>query len=293
MSLSAWCGTTARLIVADALPHSPSDSDSFLLFDHIVADPRVHLEALDAREAWPPLLRPGVLAGDETYTAWEARLLADFLGPACDGAAGLPAMLASALCWTDALRSWRPADGSLEVLVRRPWRHPDPRRLLRHGASVAALRSRVLQPLLAGVPSEWRPDAWPAGLTDASMGGQPIGRGQADASLGRYLATRLAASWVAYQGTGLRSVATSLVHAYVLASLALEDTGNGQQPVTLGRLTSSIRAADWLLLHLLDRDVWARACSAHDGDPDASSLLELVAGATRLLDHCHWAPDEG
>jgi hypothetical protein len=199
-------------------------------------------------------------------------------------------MLASALCWTDVLRAWRAADGSLDVLIRRPWRHPDPNRLLRNWASVEALRAGVLMPLLAGVPAEWRPNAWPKGLTDASMGGEPVSRSKADAALGRYLATRLVGSWVAYQGAGLRSVATSLVHAYALTSLALHATAETHaQPVTFGRLASAIRAADWLLLHLLDRDVWARACSAYETDADAARLLVLVAGATRLLDACDWA----
>ena len=227
MSLSAWCGTAAQMIVTDlSLARTAlTTADDFLSFDHIDADPRVHLEALDAREAWPPLLRPGVLAGHGAYAAWEARMLMDFLGPACAGRAPLPAMLASALCWTDALRGWRQSDGSLDVLVRRPWRHPDPDRVLRFSAAPDALRSRVLLPLLAGVPAEWRPTAWPAGLTDASLDGEPVSRSQADAAIGRYLATRLVGSWVAYQGTGLRSVMASLVSAYVLTSLALHATG--------------------------------------------------------------------
>ncbi|AMY09781.1 hypothetical protein LuPra_03006 [Luteitalea pratensis] len=280
------------MIVQDSPPGQNDGPDVFLSFDHICADRRVHLEALDAREAWPPLLRPGVLAGHGAYTAWEARGLTDFLGPACAGMASLSTMLASALCWTDVLRIWRQSEGSLDVLVSRPWRHPDPNRALRISAAPDALRSRVLLPLLSGVPGEWRPSAWPAGLTDASMAGESISRRQADAALGRYLATRLVGSWVAYQGTGLRSVAASLVYAYVLTALALQATAvDGSSTVTLGRLTSAIRAADWIVLHLLDRDVWARACSAHEVDEDASRLLQLVAGAARVLDGCDWRPE--
>ena len=292
-SLSAWCGTAARTI-AGFQPLDPADHiSSFLSFDHIKADQRVHLEALDAREAWPPMLRPDVLAGHGGYAAWETRLLAEFLGPACDGQAPLPDMLASALCWTDGIRSWRRADGSLEVLAGRRWRHTDPKRVLRASATSDALLARVLRPLLASVPAKWRPHAWPEGLTDGATGGAPISRQHADAALGRYLATRLFGSWVAYQGTGLRSVAASLVHAYVLASLALYTTQEAASVVTFDRLTSAIRASDWLLLHLLDRDVWARACSQYESDADAAPLLELVAGATRLLDSCTWLTPEG
>ena len=291
MSLSAWCGTAAAMIVKGAAAQGTSSSDDFLSFDHIQADPRVHVEGLDAHDAWPPLLRPGVLAGLGAYGRWEARLLADFLGPVCAGEAPLPSMLASALCWTDVLRSWRQSDGALDVLAGRAWRHPDANRLLRPEAlRTSSVQARVLTPLLARVPAAWRPPAWPAGLTDVDTAGEPVTRTQAEAALARYLATRLAGSWVAYQGKGLRSVAASLVYAFALAALAMDAFCDGiRQTPTLGRLTSAIRASDWLLLHLLDRDVLAHASSAHEAEPDAGPLLKVVAGATHLLDGLAWA----
>jgi hypothetical protein len=137
------------------------------------------------------------------------------------------------------------------------------------------------------VPPDWQVPAWPGGLQDESVGGPSVRRAAADAALARYLGTRLHASWVAYQGEGLRAVLASLVSAYGLATLALR--GNGEGVVTLGRLTSSIRAADWLLLHLLDREPWAAWCSQWEADADSRVLLGLVADATRLLDQLTWA----
>jgi len=109
----------------------------------------------------------------------------------------------------------------------------------------------------------------------------------AEAALARYLGTRLHGSWVAYQGAGLRAVLASLVSAYGLAALALRENGDGV--ITLGRLTSAIRAADWLLLHLLDRDQWAAWCSQWEPEADSRALLGLVADAAQVLDALTWA----
>ena len=132
-----------------------------------------------------------------------------------------------------------------------------------------------------------RPADWPDGLTDASVAGDAVTRLDAEAALARYLAVRLTASWVTYQGNGLRSVLASLVSSLGLVSLALMNSGDG--PVTVGRLTSAIRAADWLQLHLLDRDAWASWCSEAEDTPDPARLLSVVAAAGQVLGHCSWA----
>jgi hypothetical protein len=272
----------------DVIVNDGSKTAHFLSFDHIAMDPRVHLESLDARDAWPPLLKPGVLAGHEVYGRWEARSMEEFLAPATTHdplAFGLTRLL----CWSDTLRAWRPSEGSLEVLARRPWRLAEPQRLLKHAADGAMLR-RLVETLMGRVPPQWRPLAWPRDLTDASADGPAVTRAAADAALARYLAARLMASWIAYQGRGLRSTAASLVSAYVLAAVALQSTGTGDgtHTVTVGRLTSAIRASDWLLLHLLDREVWAAWCAEWESAPDVRPLLMLVAGATRVLDGLDW-----
>lgn len=289
-SLSVWCGTAARMVAAGAGPvglRHKADT-CFLSIDHIQVDPRVHVDALDASEAWPPLLRPGVLAGHGAYDQWENRLLQEFLAPVLRGAFPLASALGSALCWTDVLRAWRPSDGALEVLVARPWRHPDLARLLAQPASTSHLASTVRDALMAQVPEAWQPAAWPAGLTDPSTDATPVTAAEAEQALVRYLGTRLFGSWVAYQGDGLRSVAASLVSAYALVALAL--TASTASPITFGHLTDSMRAADWLLLHLLDRPQWAAWCRAWENAPDARPLIALVAAADRLIRDLPWSP---
>ncbi len=290
LSLSAWCGTATEMIVSPSSPSPVGGDTCFMSFDYIHADARVHLESLDARDAWPPLLKPGVLAGHAVYSQWETLTIERLLTPVEQANAALVSALASLLCWTDTLRAWKSADGALEVLARRSFAPPDPRRLLRTPADRAGLE-QVRASLLSRVPPEWRPHAWPAGLTDATDGGAAVSRAEADAILARYLATRLIGSWVTYQGQGLRSVSASLVSAYVLIALALSTpsgAGTGS-PVTIGRMTSAIRASDWLLLHLLDRTEWADWCAGYEMAGDARPLLALVGGAARELDALTWS----
>ncbi len=292
LSLSAWCPTAARLIVT-AEPTDPvtaelavrSAPETFLSFTHIHADRRVHVEALDACQAWPPLLRPGVLAGLVGYDTWEQRVMSDWLAPAARGETTTGMALGGVIRWTEWIRGWRAADGDLTVRIAKRWtpgpvRSDGPNR----GPAATTLDSLLID-LMGRVPSHWRPAQWPDGLTDASVGRHAIGRVEANAAIARYLAVRLTGSWLAYQGQGLRSVLASLVSSYALTCLALARTGDA--PVTIGRLTSAIRAADWLQLHLLDREGWAAWCSASE-QVGPERLLRIVADAAHELDRCAW-----
>jgi Fe-S-cluster containining protein len=64
VSLSHFCPTAAALLFEPGPPASIVDAPAAL------ADVGP-LDGLDAREAWPPLLRPGVLMDVESYGAWE------------------------------------------------------------------------------------------------------------------------------------------------------------------------------------------------------------------------------
>ncbi len=259
----------------------------FLSIDHIDADPRVHAESLDASEAWPPLLRPGILMGHDAYGRWETRILSESLASVERTVDENGTCLASLLAWTDRLRAWQPSEGSLFVRIGKPW-VPRGRSWLAQWEVPPVEAERILlNDLIKRIPGQWRPHDWPAGLTDAAYGGLPCRRDVAEAALARYLGTRLIGSWVAYQGEGLRSVLASLVSAFALATSALARTGTGV--VTTGRLASAIRAADWILLHLLDREQWAAWCSQWERDEDSRQLVGLVATATRMLDDATWA----
>src|SRR5436305_1397197 len=64
VSLSHFCPTAAALLFADHGQGAIVDAPSALV--DIGA-----LDGLDAREVWPPLLRPGVMMDLESYAAWE------------------------------------------------------------------------------------------------------------------------------------------------------------------------------------------------------------------------------
>jgi len=99
ISLSHFCPTAAGLLfeAGDLSPHIV-DAPLALAGDG-------PLDGLDARQAWPPLLRPGVLMDHESYDAWERLgidlLTRDGLSPAASLAA-----LASA---TSRITAWSPA----------------------------------------------------------------------------------------------------------------------------------------------------------------------------------------
>lgn len=246
----------------------------------------MHLECLDARDAWPPFLRPGVLAGLGAYERWESRLLRDGLAPVVTGTRHLGESLNHVGRWTEALAHWKASDGDLAVLIDRvPW---PANRIPQTAPSTEAL-DVVVDELMAQVPAEWRVSAWPDGLPDATMDGAPITQVEAEAALARYLALRLIGSWVSYQGAGLRSVVASLISADALATAALVRTA-AAVPVTTGHVMSAIRAADWLQLHLLDREPWAAWCRAAESTVGLTRLLSVVSAAHHARAALAWAP---
>jgi hypothetical protein len=64
VSLSHFCPTAAAMLFVPAAPATVVEAPQTL------TDVGV-LDGLDARDAWPPLLRPGMLADLDSYDAWE------------------------------------------------------------------------------------------------------------------------------------------------------------------------------------------------------------------------------
>ena len=79
----------------------------------------------------------------------------------------------------------------------------------------------------------------------------------------KFLAARLFANWIAYQGRGLRSIvhwirtAAALVQQHALR-LAIESN----QPPTLEDFTEAVRTTDLLLLHVIDTQAFAHAVAS-------------------------------
>ena len=108
ISLSHFCPTAAAMLFG------PSDGVTIVEAPEGLAGVG-DLDGLDARTAWPPLLRPGVLMDPDSYGLWEARAL-NLLTRRDRGArAALQALSDS----TAALTRWSPGAESLSVAVER------------------------------------------------------------------------------------------------------------------------------------------------------------------------------
>lgn len=105
VNLSHFCPTVAALLFEPPADAAVVEAPALL--------EGIEPEGLDARGAWPPLLRPGVLAGFQSYRGWEAavvRALANAEG-------GPEAALSRVAAMTDAVTRWNLGDGPLEDRV--------------------------------------------------------------------------------------------------------------------------------------------------------------------------------
>ena len=242
VSLSHYCPTVARMAFAGECSRGIVPAP-----DALVA--HLHLEGLDARDALPPLLQPGMLTDLEGYRAWE-REAVGFLerGDAPETAIARIRMM------TERLLGWSPGRTSLAAAVeaasaaaRTTGAGPDGRR----AEKPSALQD--FETVRRAIPEVHRPTpAVPgAGARDARWVA-PAWSAFAH-PLGRFLAAHAFANWTAYLGTGLESVVRSLEVALVLvrveAGRLCEERQQALDPETL---LESFRAADLLLVHLSD-----------------------------------------
>jgi Fe-S-cluster containining protein len=110
VSLSHFCPTAASLLFeADGreTPVAIVDAPAALLD----VGP---LDGLDARDAWPPLLRPGVLMDLESYDTWERLAIEILTRPGIAAPASLDALAET----TARLARWRPGSTPLLHAVR-------------------------------------------------------------------------------------------------------------------------------------------------------------------------------
>ncbi len=259
VSLSHYCPTVARLafrthVRPDIVPAPAS------LVGHIA------LEGLDAREALPPLLRPGLLTDLAGYRAWERVVIELLTMPHSPEAA-----LAEISAFTERVRIWTPRDGELQRAVEasRPvprGRQEESIRML-NGPPDTAQRADAYENARASVPasiatmpapdrldvvdSRWVADVWP-------RFSQP---------LRNYVAAHAFGNWCAYHGMGLRTVVRSLSVALAIVRVeAVRLCAYAERHLDEEILIESIRAADLLLVHLADPKALAARLSSVEQD---------------------------
>jgi Fe-S-cluster containining protein len=249
ISLSHYCPTAARMLTADG--------------DLTVVEARPPLElpppldALDATEALPPLIRPGLLCDMDGYQAWEEAGVATFARDDLTFTECIDLIAAA----TEIVRRWRPGTESLASRVATAFRTAN----LRDAADDGAQRRTIARvaALTAGraadiAPNDEFEDQWAARAADRI--------GSVDRVMKNYLAARLFANWIAYQGRGLRSIVEWLRTCGAVVRHALLDrlVCSGSMPVEAD-CVESVRTADLLLLHVLDTAAFARHVAIMEG----------------------------
>ena len=246
LTLSHYCPTAAgQLFRKDDVPSIAADPPAF------PADEP--WEGLDAREAWPPLLRPGVLLGWDGYMLWQEQAVGLLLR---DGRTPEAAVVALRMRSTQA-GEWTASKGPMLEWLERIPENAGPSDAFDFAAAVATWRG-----IAARVPDSLRLAAPPLGpgAEPAPAWGEAHVRLVAPHWAGlarpvrRYLAAKVFASWAAMHDEGLaawcRAVETALAVLHVEATRQCIDTS---APLDAERLGEAFRRADLLLLHLARR----------------------------------------
>jgi Fe-S-cluster containining protein len=234
ISLSHFCPTAADLLISPGdLRVVPSPTGLSLDGD---------LESLDARNALPPLLRPGLLTDDEGCDTWERRALAVL----AQGDRTAEEALSTIAAATTESQSWRPGGASLRNAVERAF---DQTRTQRDAEDPSEDVRRV-QLVLMAVPAGL---AAPAIVADFASRWPVVSRWwrDYDASVRAYLAARLFGNWMAYYGQGLHAVVEYLrICLSVLKMEAVRHEAASTSPCQ--NLLRAVRASDLLMVHLSD-----------------------------------------
>jgi hypothetical protein len=258
ISLSHFCPTAAAMLLArDPL-------------QVVEAHPPLRLsepiEGLDATDALPPLVRPGVLCDLEGYSAWEQASVATFARADLGYQDALDLVAAA----TEHIRDWNPGHGTLSERVHTAF--------LDARAEAGADRhaqSRALETVgaLAAGSDLAHVDRFEATWQELI----PFAPPRFDVAMKNYLAARVFANWIAYQGRGLRSIvewlrtcAAIVRHQMVRRTLefhaSAHTTGAGLA-LDPDDFVEAFRMADLLLLHVVDTQAFARRVAPLEG-PD-------------------------
>ena len=247
VSLSHFCPTAASMLL-DPQPLGIVDAAPPLVLEEPI-------EGLDAREALPPLLRSDVLCDLEGYDAWEREAIAVLADPDFDCDEALE-RIASA---TERVRRWRPGGTSLAEHVRAVFADRE------DCAASPSLPDdellRLLRRLTDGIPR-----AGPAAAKGDARERAEASLRDHDLAMKNYVAARLFANWIAYQGRGLRSVvqwartAAALVRHHAIERALRTPRAPGRDD-----FIEAVRKADLLLLHGMETQAFARAVAPLEG----------------------------
>jgi Fe-S-cluster containining protein len=280
VTLSHYCPTAVDLLFDDtplAIVENPPS-----------VPPGVTYEGLDARDAFPPLLRPGVLMDWHTLDAFEAHALR-LLDAETDS---VDAALTRLAAIAERLRAWQAAEGPHSLTLEQTLANaasaapapPGAPGASRTSGTASAANAVTRMTFVLQLDAEVRA-AVPAGVPhDAAHAPRDAAEAYArwvnpawqafTRPLCRYLAAKLFANWCWYQGQGLRTLMRSLEAALaVLRVEAARQTQAHGRMLDRDLLREAFRQTDLLLLHLCSQETLARCWTAAERTPTRSEAL--------------------
>jgi len=254
ISLSHFCPTAAAMLLTPA-PLATVRAQPPLCLE-------APMEGLDASDALPPLLRPGLLCDIEGYDAWERAGIETF----ARADLGFDACFDLVAAATEVIRNWQPGDGTLSERVSVAFRRARPGNGADDGSHARAIAT--IARLTAGrVGNDFAPVASFDEEWQRHIGAQFEGF---DRGMRNYLGARLFANWIAYQGRGLRTILEWLrTCAAVVRHQLLQRVREAGPPLDVNDFMEAVRSADLLMLHVVDSQVFSRHVASIEG-PESS-----------------------
>jgi hypothetical protein len=247
VTLSHYCPTAAELLF--------EHSGGVEIVDGPAAVANGAPEGLDARDALPPLLTPGMLMDLDGYAAWEAHAVHVLAGVSRGPARSPEASLQRLDRDARTLAHWRPGGRSLSDAVQA---------LAVDAPEESAAREpdwdaeRSLFDVARQSLPPWH--QWPEYPSEAGSAWVANTGAWSDhaVAINRFLAAHCFAAWMAYQGNGLLSLTRRLHLALaVLRAEAVRRCAGHDRVLTRARLKEAFRQTDLLLVHLADRSALA------------------------------------
>lgn len=251
LALSHFCPTAAALLFDDQ-PIAIVDIGPPLA-------PSEPIDGLDARDALPPLVRPGLLSDIEGYAAWEEAVVREFAGPQSAQRA-----LERIAVATEGVRCWTPAQGAMANGVKAAFADPRGRAAgggLSRGFDVVReiTGPHPLLKMERGFVESW--------TSLEAAAGEMLRRPVAN-----YMAACAFGNWTAYRGQGLRTVVAWLEACYDVLRLQLVRQTREAGTVNPAVLVEAFRMSDLILVHNVPSLEFGRAAAVFEQARNQASV---------------------
>jgi hypothetical protein len=241
LTLSHFCPTAASMLLDDRTAVVVDAPPGLAL-----AEP---IEGLDARQALPPLVRPGLLSDMDGYAAWEEVVVRE-LADASSAQRALDRIAAA----TEVVRQWTPAQGSLAAAV---------------SAAFSSARAAPGSPDLSEAFGLVREVTGPHpllkvddGFVESWASLESNARDMLRRPVANYMAACAFGNWTAYRGQGLRTIVAWLQACYDVLRLQLVQQAKAAGALNLAGLVEAFRMADFILVHNVPSLEFGRAAAA-------------------------------